>query len=92
MEQKQLKSNIVDLAEQLNSTVATVNEEEQEYLDSNLSVLKNEIDSVEREMPYPDVRPYDVASGYDEISDLQYKKRENKKYWDKSDNHFVEIL
>ena len=81
----QKKSNLIDLAEEIKTTALTAKEEEQEYLDSNLKAIKGEIDSIESKLPYPEVQPYDVAHDYDEISFLQYKKAQNKKYWDELD-------
>ena len=83
MEEGTRNGNLVDLAEHLNAAVSNVVEEEQKYLDFNLSVIKGELEGLEQKLPYPDVQPYDVATDYDEIALLQYQKRQNQPYWEK---------
>lgn len=75
--------DLVDLAANLNLAVSNVVEEEQKYLDFNVSLIKGELEGLEQKLPYPEVRPYDVATDYDEIAFLQYQKRKNHPYWEK---------
>lgn len=68
-------SNLIDIE------VDAVDEEKKIATDSYAWLL-TEICSKEDNVPYPDVGPYDVAHDYDEIADLQAKKRMNQRIWD----------
>lgn len=77
-----VSSNVLDITV-LNELSNTAYDEEVYNLKSNITSLTNEKNAIR--VPYPDVGLYDTGSDYDEIADLQYKKRTNKYYWDKID-------
>lgn len=75
-----VSSNILDI-DALQSINVNAKEEETENFADNIESLTKERNDIV--LPYPDVGLYDTGSDYDEIVDLQYKKRRNKLYWDK---------
>lgn len=77
-----VSSKILDI-EALQNISGNAKEEEIYNLKDNIESLTNERDNLV--IPYPDVGLYDIGSDYDEIADLQSKKRSNKYYWDKID-------
>lgn len=77
-----VSSNILDI-DALQSINVNAKEEEVANFAANIKSLTKERDDIV--LPYPDVGLYDTGSDYDEIEELQYKKRCNEYYWDKID-------
>lgn len=75
-----VSSNVLDVVA-LKSISINAKEEESSNLEENINALKNEKDHIC--IPYPEVGPYDTGRDYDDIEDLQYKKRCNRSSWDK---------
>ena len=75
-----VSSDVLDV-DALKSISVNAKEEESSNLEANINALSNEKEHIC--LPYPDVGPFDTGSDYDEIADLQYKKRCNQPSWNK---------
>ena len=78
-----VKHNMQDLENEIASVETDAISEEQINADQNYNSLDNEHKYIVSKIPYPDVQPYDTGVDYDDISDIQYKKRENAPWWEK---------
>ena len=75
-----VSSDILDIDE-IKGISENARDDEVHNLKVNIESLTNEKDSIQ--IPYPEVELYTTGGGYDEIAVLQYKKEQNKPYWDK---------
>lgn len=75
-----VSSDILDIDE-IKGISENARDDEVYNLKANIESLTNEKDSIQ--IPYPEVELYTTGGGYDEIAVLQYKKEQNKPYWDK---------
>lgn len=75
-----VSSGILDIDE-IKGISENARDDEVYNLKANIESLTNEKDSIQ--IPYPEVELYTIGGGYDEIAVLQYKKEQNKPYWDK---------
>ena len=78
-----VKHNMQDLENEIASVETDAISEEQVNADQNYNSLDNERKYIVSKIPYPDVQPYDTGVDYDDIADLQFKKRENAPWWEK---------
>lgn len=76
------EANMLELENELTSVETDATEEEKYNAEVNYGFLESEIKRCRAEMPYPDVKKYTVGIDYEERSALQYKKRENKPFYD----------
>ena len=79
--------NILDVSgdildeQALNNVASNAFDEEVDNLEKNIEILEDELQYLRNHLPYPSVGKYDTATDYDEIDDLQAKKRANENYW-----------
>ncbi len=57
--------------------------EEQENAKANYQHLNIEYKQIQAQLPYPDVKPFDITWLPGDLQDLQYKKMQNQPYWAK---------
>lgn len=72
--------NLLSLEQQVASVEADALAEEQGYAKENYGRLRSELEAIH--VPFPDVTPYSTGMDYSDISDVQYKKKQNRPYWD----------
>lgn len=77
--------NLISLQEEMDIVETDAFEEERDNLDANYEYIKNKYKRIKSKLPYPDIKPYDTASDYDDIATLNYQKDQNRPVWDEMD-------
>lgn len=72
--------NLLSLEQQMASVEADALAEEQGNARDNYGKLRSEHDAIY--VPFPDITPYTTGIDYSDISDIQYKKKQNQLAWD----------
>lgn len=72
--------SLLSLEQQMASVEADALVEEQGNAKQNYGKLRSELQAIR--IPFPDITPYATGMDYSDISDIQYKKKQNRPYWE----------
>lgn len=81
----EIKVDLLSLEKNISTAETDAKAQEQENADNNFQILDNEYKFATVNLPYPDVKPYDVGVDYDDISSIQYKKGQNRIWYERQD-------
>ncbi|MGN0768868.1 MAG: hypothetical protein ACI4M8_05880, partial [Christensenellales bacterium] len=80
-----VKHNIGDLEKEIDMISRDAVDEEQDNANRNYGAFDNELQDIEKRIPYPNTAKYDVGFDYDDIERIQCEKHCNEPYWRQRD-------